>query len=291
MQTALIIEDDPDQADVAARLLRHHGFKPVTALNGEAGLALARRLRPDLLLLDLMLPDIDGFEVCMRLRGEERTRAIPIVMVTALDGDAYRRRGFRVGANAYVTKPYGAGDLMKGIAAAESWKQQLARGPIRGEVEIELNSETALLQDVNEFLTSLFRETPLSTEQIMQLRQAVLEMGQNAIEWGNRHRPEETVRITYRLCDDRVEITVRDQGEGFDRTNLPHAASPDDPLAHMEVREKLGLREGGFGLMICRGMLDELRHNARGNEVTLIKRFASSAPASSVEPPRSPSLA
>jgi DNA-binding response OmpR family regulator len=292
MQTALVIEDDPDQADVAARYLRHNGFKPVTALDGETGLALARRLQPDLLLLDLMLPDIDGFEVCMRLRGEERTRAIPIVMITALDGDVHRRRGFRVGANAYVTKPYGVDELQKAILAAASWREELSQGRVRGEVEIELNSETAFLQDVNEFLTSLFRETPLSSEQIMQLRQAVLEMGQNAIEWGNQHRPEETVRITYRVCDDRVEIMVRDQGEGFDRSNLPHAASPDDPLAHMEVREKLGLREGGFGLMICRGMLDELRHNACGNEVTLIKRFTPPAPAAGAsERPRSSSRA
>jgi DNA-binding response OmpR family regulator len=276
MRTALIVEDDPDQAEFAARLLRTHRFKPVTANDGESGLGLARRIGPELILLDVMLPDVDGFEVCKRLRGEERTRAIPIVMVTALDGDTYRRRGFRVGANAYVAKPYGAKELLDAVTAVQDWKSRLKKGPIRGEIQIELNSETALLQDVNEFLTSLYRETPLVTEQILQLRQAVLEMGQNAIEWGNQHRPEQLVRITYRVCDDRVEIVVRDQGRGFDLDHLPHAASPDDPLLHMEVREKLGLREGGFGLMICRGMLDELLHNERGNEVTLIKRFPAS---------------
>ena len=67
---------------------------------------------------------------------------------------------------------------------------------------------------------------------------------------------------------------VRDQGPGFDRNNLPHAASPDDPFSHLDVRDKLGLRAGGFGLMICKGMVDELRYNDVGNEVTLIKRFS-----------------
>ena len=81
------------------------------------------------------------------------------------------------------------------------------------------------------------------------------------------------VNITYRIHPDRVEIVVQDQGEGFDRTQLAHAASPDDPIGHMDVREKLGLREGGFGLLITGGMVDEMRYNDVGNCVTLIKRF------------------
>ena len=79
--------------------------------------------------------------------------------------------------------------------------------------------------------------------------------------------------IARHFAADRVEIVIRDQGAGFDRSRLAHAASADDPLAHMGVREKLGLREGGFGLLITDGMVDEMRHNASGNEVTLIKRF------------------
>ena len=78
----------------------------------------------------------------------------------------------------------------------------------------------------------------------MHLRQAVMEMGQNAIEWGNRHQSDSWCSITYRIYDDRVEIVIRDQGPGFDRANMPHAATPDDPLAHLDVREKLGLARG-----------------------------------------------
>jgi anti-sigma regulatory factor (Ser/Thr protein kinase) len=204
-------------------------------------------------------------------------------MVTAASDDTNRRRGFRVGANAYVSKPYGPGELFHAIDAALAWQEDLSHRRVQGEIHVDLNSEPLFLQDVNEFLTSLYRDTPLSTEQIMQLRQAVMEMGQNAIEWGNQHRVEELVRITYRVHDDRVEIVVTDQGSGYNPRDIPHAASPEDPLRHMDVREKLGLREGGFGLLISQGMVDELRHNARGNEVTLIKRFG--APAVANEPP------
>lgn len=277
MNTALIVEDDRDQADLAAQLVKLRNFHPVVAPTGHDALSAAARLEPALVLLDLMLPDIDGFDVCRRLRSDAKTRNVPIVMVTALGDDSNRRRGFRVGANAYVTKPYEAEHLYGAIAAAQAWRKSLNSEHVQGEIHVELNSEPIFLQEVNEFLTNLFRDTPLTTEQIMQLRQAVMEMGQNAIEWGNRHKIDKLVRITYRVYDDRVEIRVQDEGPGFDMRNLAHAASPEDPLAHMDVREKLGLRDGGFGLLISRGMLDELRHNPPGNEVTLVKRFGAGA--------------
>ncbi len=276
MPTALIVEDERDAADMLADMVRRKEYQTVIASTGEEGLLLARQIDPNLVLLDLMLPDLDGFDVCRRLRSEPKTRLTPVVMVTALNDSAFRRRGFRVGANAYVTKPYGPVELYRAMETALNWRRNLDSRQVQGEIHVELNSEPLFLQDVNEFLTSLYRETPLTSEHIMQMRQAVMEMGHNAIEWGNRHRVEELVTITYRVFPDRVEIVVRDQGPGYNPSNLPHAASPDDPLLHMDVREKLGLREGGFGLLISRGMVDELRHNKLGNEVTLIKRFPKS---------------
>jgi len=273
MNTALIVEDDTDQAELVAELVQIRDLRPLVARNGREGLRMARAHRPAIILLDLMLPDVDGFEVCRRLRGDPRTLATPIVMVTACNGRADRKRGFRVGANAYVTKPYDAADLFEAIDAARSWRAAIDRARIAGEIRVELNSETEFLQEVNEFLTRLYRLSPLSDDQISQLRQAVMEMGQNAIEWGNRHQSDELVELIYRVYSDRVEIVVRDQGTGFDPSDLPHAATADDPLSHLDVREKLGLREGGFGLLIARGMLDELRYNDWGNEVTLVQRF------------------
>ncbi len=274
MGTALIVEDDPDQASLVSYLTTSRGYHSLVGGTGHDGLALARRHPPDLILLDVMLPDIDGFEVCRRLRSDPSTRTTPIVMMTALTGSTERRRGYRVGANAYLLKPYGPAELFEAIDSALRWKADLDRGKVQGEIQIELPSESPLLIEVNEFLTGVSRESPLSVDQIAQLRQSIMEMGQNAIEWGNRHRAEALVRITYRTYDDRIEVVIRDQGSGFNPRDVPHAAQAEDPIAHMDVREKLGLREGGFGMMISRGMLDELRYNSRGNEVTLVKRFS-----------------
>ena len=144
---------------------------------------------------------------------------------------------------------------------------------LQGEIHVELNSEITLLNDLNDFLLTLCKTTPFDNEQVMHLRQAVMEMAHNAMEWGNQHQSNRLVTIRYRVYVDRVEIVVRDQGRGFDRTNLPHAAVADDPFTHLDVRDKLGLRAGGFGLMICRGMVDDLRYYDVGNEVTLTTRF------------------
>ena len=273
MPTALIVEDDADQAEMAARMVRYRGFDPVIAPTGDSGLALARDLRPDVVLLDLMLPDTSGFEVCRDLRADRATMLTPVVMLTALDDATNRVRGYRVGANAYVPKPYGAEDLFRAIAEARAWRERMEKGRIQGEIHVELNSEIAFLQEVNDFLLGVGLAVPFADDELYSLRQAVLEMGQNAIEWGNRNSSDQLVDITYRIHADRVEIVIRDQGSGFDRSQLAHAASADDPVAHMDVREKLGLREGGFGLMVAHGMVDEMTHNEKGNEVTLIKRF------------------
>jgi DNA-binding response OmpR family regulator len=277
MATALIVEDHPDQAGLVARILRTRDFEPIIAEDGSSGLRMAREYLPDVLLLDLMLPDINGFDVCRQLRMERSTMLIPVVMLTALSDMQHRVHGFRVGANAYVSKPYGVDELFGAISAARKWRASIGQRLLQGEVSVELNSEIALLKDLNSFLMHVCQTTPLTSEQVMQLRQAVMEMAHNAIEWGNQHQSERPVKITYRIHKDHLEIVVRDQGSGFDRGVLPHAAIPDDPFTHLDVREKLGLRAGGFGLLICQGMVDEMRYNDLGNEVTLIKRFAESS--------------
>jgi len=278
MATALIVEDHPEQAGLVARILRMREFEPIIAEDGNTGLRLAREHLPDVLLLDLMLPDINGFDVCRQLRLDRSTMLIPVVMLTALNDMQHRVHGFRVGANAYVTKPYGVDELFQAISAARAWHASMQQRSLQGEVNVELNSEITLLKDLNDFLMHVCQARPLSSEQVMQLQQSVMEMAHNAIEWGNRHQSERPVKITYRIYEDHLEITVRDQGPGFDRSHLPHAAMLDDPFSHLDVREKLGLRAGGFGLLICQGMVDEMRYNESGNEVTLIKRFASLEP-------------
>ena len=296
MRLALIVSEDAggEGSVELAALLRARGIRPAPARTAEHALMVARMVRPDLILLDDLLPDADGYDFCGRLRGDDRTMKTPIIMVVDQDNSSVRRRGFRVGAVAHIARPVEPEALDKALQAARAWRAELDRTHSKGQVDLELDSASELLVDVNEFLTGLCRRTPLTSEQLRHLRQAFMEMGQNAIEWGNRKQAHKTVGVTYRVFADRVEIVIRDQGPGFDPKDLPHAAKVDDPLGHLDAREDLGIRDGGFGLMIARGMLDELRHNDQGNEVTLIKRFDPDAapipaPPAAAEVPSPPS--
>lgn len=103
--TLLIIDDTPANLAVVVEGLETHGFSVVIAQDGEEGLERARFVQPDLVLLDVMMPGLDGFEVCRRLKNQPETRDIPVIFMTSLTDVADKVNGFRVGAVDYVTKP------------------------------------------------------------------------------------------------------------------------------------------------------------------------------------------
>lgn len=114
----LVIEDDDAIRDVILYTLESSGFKnTLSAADGEAGLEIARRERPTLILLDLMLPKLDGLEVCRRLKREESTRDIPIVMLTAKSEESDIVLGLELGAIDYITKPFSGKVLVARIRA------------------------------------------------------------------------------------------------------------------------------------------------------------------------------
>jgi DNA-binding response OmpR family regulator len=105
----LVVEDDPTVAEVVARYLERDGYDVVVAADGPMALAAAEQHQPALVVLDLMLPGIDGLEVCRRLRS---SRPVPVVMLTALGDEADRIAGFEHGADDYVTKPFSPRELV-----------------------------------------------------------------------------------------------------------------------------------------------------------------------------------
>lgn len=113
----LVVEDDQDILDLLAYNLENTGYRVISAADGLNGLNMAREQLPDLIILDLMLPVLDGLEVCRSLKRAEATRAIPVLMLTAKGEEIDRVVGFEIGAEDYVIKPFSVRELLLRIKA------------------------------------------------------------------------------------------------------------------------------------------------------------------------------
>jgi two-component system, cell cycle response regulator DivK len=109
----LVVEDQRDQAELCSDICADVGLNTMTATTGLTGIERARNTRPLLILLDVMLPDIDGWEVCRTLKADDRTKAIPIVILTARDEPRAERRARDAGCAAYLRKPCPPDELLR----------------------------------------------------------------------------------------------------------------------------------------------------------------------------------
>ncbi len=116
-KSIVVIEDESDILEVLKYNLEREGYRVRTCRDGESGLRLVREENPDLVLLDLMLPSLDGIEICRRLREDPVTRSLPVIMLTAKGEESDVVLGLGVGADDYVTKPFSTGELTARIRA------------------------------------------------------------------------------------------------------------------------------------------------------------------------------
>src|SRR5262245_56303670 len=121
----LVVEDEPAIQELIAVNLQHAGHHVIRAGDAEGALGIVRNALPDLLLIDWMLPGMSGVSLARQLRQEERTRAIPIIMLTARSEDADKIAGLEAGADDYVTKPFSPRELLARI------KAEIGRAPCR----------------------------------------------------------------------------------------------------------------------------------------------------------------
>lgn len=148
-KTILVVDDEPAVTDLLAYNLRKANYEVLTASDGREALECARQSGPDLILLDLMLPEIDGLEVCRELR---KTSEVPIIMITARSEEIDRVVGLELGADDYVPKPFGVRELLARIKAVLRRAAQPGQQPagssniLRGPAGLRLETESRLVQ-------------------------------------------------------------------------------------------------------------------------------------------------
>jgi two-component system, OmpR family, alkaline phosphatase synthesis response regulator PhoP len=141
----LVIDDEKDLIELVRYNLEKEGFVVRSAQDGESGLSAAKKELPDLILVDLMLPGIDGLDVCRSLRSDSRTARIPVIMLTAKSAESDRILGLELGADDYVTKPFSPRELLARIKAV--LRRTLSPQPVsevirRGNLTIDMARRT-----------------------------------------------------------------------------------------------------------------------------------------------------
>ncbi|MEQ9474651.1 phosphate regulon transcriptional regulator PhoB [Marinovum algicola] len=140
--TVLVVEDEPAQREVLSYNLEAEGFRVSRAEDGEQALLLAEEESPDIIVLDWILPNVSGIEVCRRLKSRPETRAVPVIMLSARAEEVDRVRGLETGADDYVVKPYSVVELMARVRAQLRRTRPASVGERLEYEDIVLDSET-----------------------------------------------------------------------------------------------------------------------------------------------------
>ena len=191
----LLVDDDPSNLFLLEELLLCEGYIPLLAASGIEALAIATESTPDLILLDVMMPKMDGFEVCRRLRENPLLQSIPVIFLTALDDDDSRMRGLEMMGDDYLTKPINIKILLTKIASIlrlSKMRSQQVQIEINQQVKEQSRQQIAAAWEVNDYISEKFRL--FVPEQYLN---RIAPRGVESIQLGNAHEEE----LTVLFCD------------------------------------------------------------------------------------------
>ena len=156
-QKILVVDDEPDAVELIEFNLKANGYEVITAADGEEALQKARAVLPNLIILDIMLPEVDGMEVCKILRRDPRTSGIPIIMLTAKAAEIDRVLGLELGADDYVTKPFSPRELVlrvKRLLRSQGAPEEKAERVVWKELTIDVPRHQVSVKGKNIELTA-----------------------------------------------------------------------------------------------------------------------------------------
>jgi DNA-binding response OmpR family regulator len=272
--TILIVDDDPDIHHLLAAALKEEKYLIEDRYDGLEALSFLEAQPCDLVITDIRMPGLDGLELLHRIH---RVRpATKVLVMTAESTPAAVISSLRDQALGYFSKPFSLDSVAETVALA------LHAPAPQGDIEVlSAIPEWIALQlrcklEVADRLVPFLREmvTDLSVQEREDIGTAFRELLTNAIEHGGGTDASKTVRVDYVRTAKSLIYKILDPGKRFSLNHLPHAAvsnEPGAPYQHLEVRDRLGLRPGGFGILLTRRLADELIYNEKGNEVLLIK--------------------
>ena len=181
VNTILIVDDNPNNLGVLSDFLWDMGFEILIARDGESALQKAKYVIPALILLDVMMPGIDGFETCRQLKSNPETREIPVIFMTALSDTSNKVNGFSLGAVDYITKPFQQDEVLARIKLhlqLRTLNKTLIEhnSQLQSEVELRKAAETSLSQLSQELESRIVSRTHELSQALEELKQTQLQL-------------------------------------------------------------------------------------------------------------------
>jgi CheY-like chemotaxis protein len=210
MPTALIVEDEPEANHLLSMLVQLRGYRTDSAYTGGEALEKVRQQPPDIVFLDLMLPDINGYEVCKSIKASPPTSLIPVVMVTARVAAENRLQSFRVGATDYIPKPYTPDQIFQAMADADAWRREVERRDHEGTIVLDSSGVDEPLRQIAQLRSLLVARSSLDNDSVGRIASALSEVANSASDWGREQDLGEVATLEYRLEADQLTVNVRD---------------------------------------------------------------------------------
>ena len=253
MPTALIVEDEPEANKLLAMLVQLRGYSTISAYSGAEALEKVVTHMPDVVLLDLMLPDRDGYDVCRALKALGTTSQVPIVIVTARIAAENRIESFRAGADDYVPKPYTPDQIFEALEESHDLVQKSDLPPFDGEVVLDGRDDGQTLRRLARLRSSVQARCGLEPQAIDRFTAAIKTIWSSADRWGRKAGIDRVATLAFSLSDDSLRLTVQDEGGWL------ASASELDPDPVLTV-----LADAGF---------DQVIYDPGERSLTLVKRF------------------
>jgi CheY-like chemotaxis protein len=274
MTRILVADDDRTTRLLLTETLKEQKYTVVAVNDGAAALKKIKEGKLDMVLMDVWMPKMNGLEVLKKLRSVKKKPKI--IVMTSDDTPETLLGAIREEAYSYISKPVDPKALVgmvKEMLAKTSSAQPIevvSASPTWVELLVPCSLDEA--ERIEGFMAHL--KSGLSEDVRRAVGQAFHELLLNAVEWGGKLDPNRKVRISYLRARRMLMYRIADPGPGFKFAELDHAAishMPDEPTKHDEIRQKKGLRPGGFGLVLTQANVDELLYNEKQNEVVFVK--------------------
>ena len=212
MPTALIVEDEPEANKLLSILVQLRGYTTSSVYTGGEAIASIERDPPDVVLLDLMLPDMNGFEVCDAVKVRKDTTLIPVVMVTARLAAENRAHSYTRGADHYVPKPYTPDQIFEALDDTKQWRSHaegldVAEG---GEFSFVTSDEDETFRELSRVRSILFAKTPLDIEELRGVEEALRSLVQDAEAWGKKNCVSRIAKLSYRVSSESLSLRLID---------------------------------------------------------------------------------